>query len=83
MTHDFSTPEGRAAAIQTLGIDGYNRAHAEHRKASVIKTVAGHELRYVQTMFGRLVAVGGTKTAFATLHEAELFAHRHPKEGAR
>jgi hypothetical protein len=39
-----------------------------------VRTVNGYDIRPVQTMFGRLYQVMGTKQAFSTLDKAETFA---------
>jgi hypothetical protein len=51
----------------------------EHRAASVVATVNGHEIRrVVSARFGVLYAVGGSGTAFGTLEEATAFAEKTP-----
>jgi hypothetical protein len=80
MTNDFdlNDPADRARAIEHLGIERYRLLMEEHRRRSIIKTVAGHDLRRVFTGFGPLIHVGNTKTAFQTLEQAEKFANEHP-----
>lgn len=78
MAHDFETPEGRYRAIEALGPKRYNEEIRAHHKRSVIKTVAGHDLRPVSSRFGRLIMVGSTGTAFQTLEQAEAHALANP-----
>lgn len=75
---DWDDPAERSALIERVGPQEYNRQFAEHRKSSVISTVAGHEIRPVGSRFGRLFAVGGTDRAFATQKEAEQYAKDNP-----
>lgn len=77
----FMTPEERSRLIETQGVEAYERAMEAERRASVIKTVAGHELRHVNGgRFGTLVNVGTLNMAFASLAEAEAYAIANPKE---
>lgn len=71
---NWDNPEDRAALIERVGVEEYNRLHAEHRKASVVATVNGHDIRPVGSRFGRLFMVGDTGRAFSTQPEAEAFA---------
>lgn len=71
---DFDTPEGRAALIERVGPEEYNRLHAQHRARSTLDTVNGHAIRRVGSQFGPLYAVGGTGHAFRTMDEARDFA---------
>lgn len=75
----LDTPEGRYAASQVLGPDGYNKAMADHIKASTVATVNGYSLRWVASRFGRLCSIveaGGI--AFRTLDEAKAHANGLP-----
>lgn len=74
---DLNTPEGRYAATQALGHDGYSAAMKAHIEASTIETVNGYAIRPVRTQFGRLFQVG-TKVAFRTLAEARAHAAKEP-----
>jgi len=71
---DWDDPVARLRLIESIGVDAYNAAMKEHLRTSVIKTVNGHDIRPVQTRFGRLFMVADTDRAFATLDEAEAFA---------
>jgi hypothetical protein len=71
---DFDNAQDRAALIERVGVDEYKRLFQAHLRASVVKTVNGYDIRPVQTMFGRLYAVQGTKQAFSTMEKAEQFA---------
>jgi hypothetical protein len=75
---NWDDPTERFALIERVGHEEYNRLFAEHQKASVIATVAGHAIRPVGSRFGRLFAVGGTDRAFATQREAEQYARDNP-----
>jgi len=72
----WDDPAQRAALIERVGADEYNRLlMAEHEKRrSVLVTVNGHDIRRVETRFGTLYAVEGTKRAFASRQQAEDFA---------
>lgn len=71
---DLDTPEGRLAAVEALGPEGYNRAMADKLVRDTVLTVNGHPIRTVMSRFGRLYAVGATGRAFGTLGEATTFA---------
>ena len=77
MIINWDDPEARAALIERIGPDGYNRLHAEHLQASIVATVAGHKIRTVGSRFGQLFEVGNTGCAFSTLEEAESYAREH------
>ena len=71
-------PAERAALIERVGIDEYNRLHAEHMRDSIVAVVNGHCIRMVGARFGRLFAVGKTDQAFRTLDEAIQSANASP-----
>lgn len=77
---NLDTPEGRYAASQTLGPEGYNKAMAEHIKAGTVATVNGYSLRWVSSRFGRLCMVQESpdKVAFRTMKEAVAHANTLP-----
>lgn len=70
MTHDLSTPEGRLAAIESLGVGAYNALMQEHLEKSVVCVHNGKKIRTVQSRFGRLFAVEGGN-AYTTLDAAK------------
>lgn len=76
MAHGFNldTPEGRYAASQSLGADGYDAAMLAHIAAGVIETVNGFGIRPVSSRFGRLFSVVGTDAAFRTIDAARTYA---------
>lgn len=76
---NWDRPEERAELIERVGPAEYNRLHAEHLAATVIKTVNGYPLRYTHSRFGRLIMVGGANVAFTTLEAAELHASGLPE----
>ena len=75
---NLDTPEGRYAASQALGHEGYNAAMAAHHKANSVATVNGYNLRWVNTRFGNLCNVDGTNVAFRTVEEATAHAKTLP-----
>lgn len=75
---NWDDPEARAGLLQRIGPKAFNEAHEANRKASVIEVCAGHDLRPVSTSFGRLIAVGSTLMAFATLEQARAYATENP-----
>lgn len=78
---NLDTPEGRYAASQALGPEGYNKAMAEHAKANTVATVNGYSLRWVMSgRFGALCSVveSPDKVAFRTLDEATAYANGLP-----
>jgi hypothetical protein len=81
---NWDDPAERAALIERVGIDEYNRLHAEHIAQSVVSTVNGYPIRPVSARgVGRLFAVGGTESAFMTLAQAEAFAREQPTRYSR
>ena len=79
---NLDTPEGRLAAAESLGPDGYNAAMEAHHKASEIATVNGYGIRPVSSRFGRLFMVVGTDAAFSTQAAAEAHAKSLPRHRA-
>lgn len=71
---DWNDPAARAALVERIGVDAYNEAVADWRRRSIVATVNGHDIRPVQTRFGRLFMIDGTGTAYRTLEEAREFA---------
>ena len=75
---NWDDPAARCRLIDSIGPDAYNKAFAEHLKKSTVATINGHDIRPVQTRFGRLFAVGKTGKAYRTMAEAEQFAVATP-----
>jgi hypothetical protein len=75
---NWDDPAERAALIERIGVDAYNRQHAEHMKSQVRETVNGYDIAAVNTRFGRLFAVRGTDAAFSTLTDAQNHARKLP-----
>lgn len=72
---NLNTPEGRYAASQAIGPEGYNAAMAAHAKANTVATVNGYSLRWVTSeRFGPLCMVQEAKVGFRTLDEAKAHA---------
>lgn len=77
--YDLSKPEHRAAAIEALGPEGYNKAMAEYRQRMIVCTEAGHPIfRIENTRFGTLFGVGDTGNAFGHLANAIAHARANP-----
>ena len=76
---DLYTPEGRFAATQALGHDGYNAAMKAHIDAGVVATVNGYRLRWVSSLFGRQCQeLDADGVAFQTLEQATAHANSLP-----
>jgi hypothetical protein len=71
---DWNNPEARLAMLERVGVNEYNRLHAEKMKADTVETVSGHAIHKMQSGFGQLFAVGATKRAFKIMEEARAFA---------
>lgn len=76
---DWDDPKARLALIENVGHAEYNRLLEQHIKQTVIKTVAGHNIRPISTRFGRLFQTGDGH-AFYKLDKAEDYAKAHPME---
>jgi predicted flavoprotein YhiN len=77
MAIDWGNPSERAALVERIGLEAYNKAFKEHQKDSTVSTVGGHDIQTVKTQFGKLFAVSETNMAFKTLKEAEEYARKH------
>ena len=75
MTIDWSDPAARQRLIDLVGLDEYNRLHAE-QTARTVATVNGHAIRKVQYRFGQLYQVGTTGIAFSVFEAAKNFASK-------
>jgi hypothetical protein len=75
---NWNDPAARAALIERVGPDEYNRLHGEHWKSSAVAVVNGRPIRRVGSRFGPLYAVEGTGRAFKTLELASDFAMEEP-----
>lgn len=73
---NWDDPAARASLIERVGVDEYNRQFEAYRAASVVATVNGHDIRPVESRFGRLFMVGTTGSAFRTLAMAKAFAEK-------
>lgn len=76
MSYDFTSPQGRLAAIEALRHEKYNAAMKQHLKDSEV--LPG--IRQVQTPFGRLYHVEAIGGAFRTLDEAQAALARETGE---
>lgn len=81
---NLDTPEGRLAAIETLGVERYNAAMKDHIAAQYFRVVNGRGLRWVASRFGRLCAIEGSTVAFSTeaaaaAHAAALSPYKRPQ----
>jgi hypothetical protein len=77
---DFSSPEGRASAVEALG-QRYSEEFAKWRESQVIETVCGHKISPVSSRFGLLYHVGDTGRAFVKLEDARGYAEDNPAPG--
>ncbi len=75
---DWDNPAERAALIEQVEPEEYNRLLRKHLAESVLKTVAGHDIRPVNTRFGKLFSVGNTGLAFPDPQQAEDYAKEYP-----
>ena len=75
---NWDDPAARAALIESVGAEEYNRRLKAHLDESTVATVNGRAIRPVNTQFGLLYAVQGTKFAFSTREAAENFAKTQP-----
>ena len=71
---NWDNPEERLALAERVGTEEYNRRLLEHLDSLIVATVKGRAIRPVNSPFGRLFAVGGTKHAFSTVEEAVRYA---------
>lgn len=78
---DFTSPEGRLAALTALGSDEYNRQLRQHHHEQVTETVNGYDIRKIPTKFGILFQIGTTSSAFSDLEDAKTYAKQLPARG--
>lgn len=71
---NWNDPVARAALIDRVGPQEYNRLQEEHFKSTAVAVVNGRRIRRVGSRFGPLYAVEGTGRAFKTLEQATDFA---------
>ena len=77
---NLDDPEERSSLVENEGPEAYNKAMSEKFKKSVITNVNGYDLYIVNTQFGRLIHIDGTKKAFRELEQATAFANTLPKK---
>lgn len=75
---NWDDPAARAALIDSVGVQEYNRRFEQHLKDSEVANVGGHSIRPVGTRFGRLFQVGDTRQAFPSPADAEKYAAENP-----
>jgi hypothetical protein len=76
---DLDSPEGRLAALEVLGVIGYNEELAKTTsREMVVATAAGHEIVTAHSSYGPLHYINGTGKAFAELGSAIQFAEENP-----
>ena len=74
MRFDLDSPEGRLAALEVLGVIGYNEELAKTTsREMVVATAAGHEIVTAHSSY-----INGTGKAFAELESAIQFAEENP-----
>jgi hypothetical protein len=72
---DFDDPAQRAALIERVGPDEYNRQLKEHLDRSTVEVVSGYGIRLVRSMlFGPIYMVDGLGKGHATLDGARKIA---------
>lgn len=77
MSVDWDSPESRLAFLERVGAQAYNKAFAEHRKASALEMVNGREIFPVNSArFGRLFGVEGSGSYFTTIEAARDEANK-------
>ena len=76
---NWDNPKERAALVQSVGIEAYNKAFQDFVKETTIITIGGHAIRQVgTTRFGKLFQCGNTDKAFANFSDAEDYAKNNP-----
>ena len=79
MGFDLDSPEGRLAALEVLGVFGYNEVLAKTTsREMIVATAAGHEIVIAHSSYGLLHHINGTGKAFAKLESAIQFAEENP-----
>ena len=79
MRFDLNSPEGQLAALEVLGVIGYNEELAKTTsREMVVVTAAGHEIVTAHSSYGLLHYINGTGKAFAELGSAIQFADENP-----
>jgi hypothetical protein len=75
---NWDNPEDRAALVQQIGVEAYNKAYENYIDESTVSIVGGHKIRPVNSRFGKLFNVGNTGRAFQKQSEAEKYASENP-----
>jgi hypothetical protein len=75
---DGDDPEAKLRFIKQYGPEAYETALRDWQQRNTMTTVNGYPIRRVNTRFGGMFVVNGTKHAFAGLPEAEAFARNLP-----
>ena len=75
---DSDDPEAKLRFIKQYGPEAYETALRDWQQRNTMTTVNGYPIRRVNTRFGGMFVVNGTKHAFAGLPEAEAFARNLP-----
>jgi len=75
---NWDDPAARARLIDHVGAAKYNEMFETHRRASIVATVNGHDIRPVTSgRFGVIYMVGDTGHGFAKIDDAKNFAERN------
>jgi hypothetical protein len=75
MTINWHDPAERLALVERVGVEEYNRQHAEHMRRSVVATVNGYKIRRtVSQRFGVIFMVDGLNKGHGTLEGASAIA---------
>lgn len=67
---NWGDPIARANLIEQVGVAEYNRRLKQHQDESVVAVVNGYAIRTVQSAWGKLFHVDGTRSAYTTLQRA-------------
>jgi hypothetical protein len=78
VSYDLHTPEGRYAASQALGPEGYSAAMEEHLRANTVATVNGYDIRKTESRWGTVYMIDGTSIGYQSLDKAKAHAARLP-----
>ena len=75
---NWDDPASRAALIESVGPEEYNRRFEEHRKASVVAREGGRNIWPVNSPWGRVFMIEGLNQGFSTLEQSKAYAREHP-----
>jgi hypothetical protein len=76
---NWDDPTDRAALIERVGPDEYNRLIEEHHESSTVARINGYRIRPVGSRFGTVFVIDGAGFGFATQAKAEAHARTLPE----